>query len=229
MSGGKKPNKKNNLNIPKRGGFNHRVILGATLLVGILALGILIYSYLPTARIKKEIPLSEKVLADIGLKGYSLQKLPSVQIEYPSWMYAGDGAVVSMIFNPSGIQSGDSSRLVADFLMELDGSNLGPDGDILIPISNPFPAEATWNVVPFRGGVLSGRIWLHLQRVKSDGTTQTDLLIAYPLEIQSVVLMGGSALMIRLISIFLFFTSVLLLLIVTVRNLPPKQRPAKEP
>ena len=223
MSGGMKPNKKNKVTPRGSVSMRSRVLIGLTLAFGILALGILVFSYLPAARIKKDIPLSLKSLTSIGVVGYSAGQPPIIHIDYPANIFAGDGASAKMILEPAGIKSGNAFPLVADFLMELDGANIGPDGDILIPIANPYAAEARWNVAPFRGGDLNGKAWLHLQTVDTGGETKKYLIMAYPVEIQSIVLLGGSIVIVRLVCIFIFFSVFVVLLIFAIRNWPQKQ------
>jgi len=220
-----KQSKKNKRDNPGWAMTAPAVIFWPALLVGMMTLGILVYSYIPMERIKKEVILSQRSLSEIGLAGYSIDKLPRVQIEYPSAVYAGDAASATMVLDPAGMQLSNSTPLVADYLMELDGANVGPDGDILVPIENPYPAQARWNLAPFRSGVLTGKIWLHLQVNSPGGEIKNYLLLAYPVEIQSTIYVAGSVAMVRLICLLLFFASFVVLLIITVRNWPQKKVP----
>ena len=198
----------------------NRIVFWISLLVGVCSFGILVISYIPATRVNKVINISEKGILDAGLNGFSKENPPSVSIDYPSRVYAGDAAEVHIRFNPSGVKLADQSHLIADFLLELDGSNVGPDGDILIPIMSPYPAEAKWNLAPFRSGDLVGTAWLHLQTTEGEGQIKRFLIIAYPLDIQSDIFIGGSIMFVRIICFFLFFTTLIILLIIAVRNWP---------
>jgi hypothetical protein len=224
MFGGKKRNTRiNNLIRKNKAGREKRtsiekLLLGVAIISGIITLGIMIYTFIPSARVIKQLNLSEMIFHDAGITGITPEKPVYVEVEYPTKVFAGDVDQIRMTFYPSGIKTSDPSNLVAEFLLEVDGSNIGPDGDILIPLVNPYPAAARWKFSPYQGGELSGKIWLHLQVNNQQGEIKNILLIAYPIELHADVLLGGSVMMVRLVCIFVGFASLLFIVITIIKN-----------
>lgn len=224
MSGGKKQkNRKSDnrfLSLNKNGWITIFLMFGA-----VLALGLIIYTYIPHQTVDKNIVLTEPALANIGIQGYQAQNPPIVELEYPEKVFAGDVDKIKASLSTNGINFEESQRMVAVFFLELDGAKFGPDGDILIPMKEPHAADADWDFSAIRPGRMDGKIWIHLQYQDADGNTQNHLLLSYPIEVQSIAFGGVSIVVVRLGSVFIFFTLIIYLVIKSIKDRYQRQNP----
>jgi hypothetical protein len=193
MSGGK------NLNKQKRNesAVTHpwRKMIGNPItwfvMVFVLVLVLLGVSFLPAGQVKKRVALSDKVLQDAGLKQTDPQEQAFVEFTYPASGNEGDAMTVQANLNLGHYALTDpQSHLVAELILNMDNSQVNPDGEVLYPILGTYPAQASWKVIPFRDGSINGTLWIHLQVVKANTETQRYLLMSYPMEIQSISLLG---------------------------------------
>ena len=94
----------------------------------------------------------------------------------------------------------------------MNGCKTSPDGNILYPILGEYPAQATWQFVPFNTGLLSGTIWIHLQVVPSSEETRQYLVMAYPFDVETNAIAGVPVGVARIICIAVVVLSVIMLL-----------------
>ncbi len=213
MSAGKKPNKTkvNNLVLNMFTRQEAGIMLFA-LFLGLLASGVLIYTFLPSARQVQKIPIAERVFDDAGLVKTNAEGLPFVEVDTPVSARLGDVSNMQARLSMAGMSGQSDENMVAEFYLDMDGSKTSPDGNILYPILGAYPAQAKWQFVPFNTGSLSGTIWVHLQIVKSSEETRQYLVMAYPFEVKATALAGIPAGMLRIVCIAVFVLCVVMLL-----------------
>jgi hypothetical protein len=188
------------------------------LLVMLLALVLLVLSFLQTSRIKKQIALSDKVLTEAGLIDSGDQQGAFVELSYPVRVNQGDLVTVQVVTNLAQYTLAEKNdKLVAELLLTLDGSKISPDGESLYPILGQYPVTASWQVIPLLDGNLKGTIWIHLQTLKNSEEVDRYLLMAYPIEIQSVTFLGLDAGYVRIFCIALAVISGLTALALGIR------------
>jgi hypothetical protein len=192
MSGGKSLNKQKTKEVsvtPHLRKLANPIVLFVMVFVFVLIL--LGVSFLPAGQVKKRVSLSDKVLREAGLMTSTLQEQGFVELTYPASGNEGDAITVQSTLNLGHYALTDpQSHLVAEFILNMDSSKVSPDGEVLYPMLGTYPSRASWQVVPFRDGALDGTLWIHLQVVKAETDTQRYLLLSYPLEIQSITVLG---------------------------------------
>ena len=132
-----------------------------------------------------------------------------VVLDWPAMVRRGEAEGIHLGLDTSGmmieIESSDGSVLIplsdlaADFnpvfeaRLELSGSEITPSGPVREPFAPGQWAEYEWLVIPRSGGVLNGRIWLYLDLVPTgsgEGATVRYPVLARPLEIESLSILG---------------------------------------
>ena len=224
MSGGMKlKNRKINKHLLQEN--KNKILSAIIILIGLLSLVLMVYTYIPKTVNHKQIMLNEPALTSMGLEGYQANNPPTVDMTYPHTVFAGDVDKINASLLTNGIKFKNSQQIVTVFLLELDGTKFGPDGDIVVPMKDPFPAIANWDFSALRDGKLDGKIWIHFQYQDAQDHTQSMLILSSPIEIESVAFWGVSIVVIRLGSIFVFFAAVIYIIVISIKHRYKKQNP----
>ncbi|MCE1254587.1 MAG: hypothetical protein LWX83_13685 [Anaerolineae bacterium] len=204
MSGGKKLNKTKAdrlfLNI-----FTRRevVFLSTCLFLVLLTMLILAMTFLPAERSVQKIIIADRVFDEANLIKPPEAIKPYVEINTPLSARMGDASEIKAQLNMAGLTAPAGENMVAEFYLDMDGSQTSPDGNILYPILGEYPAEAQWQIIPFNNGSLDGTLWIHLQMVISGEDKRQFLIMAYPFSVESTNFAGASAGLVRVICIII--------------------------
>ncbi len=88
----------------------------------------------------------------------------------------------------------DSYNIIAEARLDLAGMEVQPQGSVKQPMQPGVPVEFVWSLSPNHPGNFRGMLWLYLNLIpKAGGAQDQRALLARPVEIKAVTVLGMAA------------------------------------
>lgn len=132
----------------------------------------------------------------------------TLQVTLPDRMHVGDKSDLrlNISLNQDPITN---KRLTFLSKLEMGDLNVSPNGEGRVSIDPGKPFSLQWQIEPYKPGVFSGTLWLFLETAAGE----RDLILAKPIELKAVNLIGSSFHRVRAVSIAGLITGIFISLL----------------
>lgn len=173
------------------------------------SLTLLLFSSAPLPRQVHSILLSAEPLASAAepatppAQRSLFGKQRRLSMSWPQLLRLGDSGQVTLALDVAGEATGaaslfDTHFVVAEARLDLAGMQVEPFSTISEPMAPQRALQLFWKIHPTVTGTYRGTLWLYLNLVpKGGGTVERRALVARPIEIQVLAVLGLPALPIR--------------------------------
>lgn len=139
----------------------------------------------------------------------------TLQVTLPDQIHIGDHSDLRL--NISLNQDPLSNkRLTFLSKLEMGDLNVSPSGEGRVSIDPGKPFSLQWQIAPYKPGVFSGTLWLFLETAAGE----RDLILAKPIELKAVTLIGSSYQRVKAVSIAGLIAGLALYLVKIKKKLP---------
>lgn len=130
-----------------------------------------------------------------------------IALALPEKAWVGEDAVAEVKFTFSSSPQVQSAHLLVK--MEIEGAEVNPRGEIQTVFNPIQPADVQLKIKPTRDGNLDGSLWIYA----GEGEGDLETLLARPVQIKSVTLLGITPLWWRSAGILLLMATIFLLFV----------------